>query len=74
MHTTLRRKWGEGICSNIQFILCPSLHSLQSLTQVHAGGHFSGLIFELAHMEGKVAHKVELTVNRKAKKLSKTWG
>ena len=32
LHTTLRQKWGGGICSNIQFITCihPFLHSSQS--------------------------------------------
>ena len=33
LHTSLRQKWGGGICSNIQFVLCihPSLRSSQSL-------------------------------------------
>ena len=32
LHTTLKQKWGGGICSNIQFVSCirPSLCSLQS--------------------------------------------
>ena len=38
LHTALGEKWGGGICSNIQSVLCISLshHSSQSCTFIHA--------------------------------------
>ena len=48
LHTTLRQKWGGGVCSNIQSVYTPSLCSSQSLIRVR-------LTIKMKRLSGRMA-------------------